>query len=183
MAGVWLWVLLMLTMSPGSPAPLDFLPLVNPMDIAIGLVLLLLLVWLRTPAENGSHWRFEFAPQAFAGTVFVWLNSMWFRTAHFWLGIPFSTEDLLGAQTVQSGLALLWSLCGLGAMVAGARGGHRTVWLAGSSLMALVVAKLFLVDLSSSGTMARVVSFMGVGLLLLVVGYFAPVPSRKNEGD
>jgi uncharacterized membrane protein len=26
--------------------------------------------------------------------------------------------------------------------------------------------------------MARVVSFLGVGVLLLVVGYFAPVPPR-----
>jgi uncharacterized membrane protein len=26
--------------------------------------------------------------------------------------------------------------------------------------------------------LARVVSFLGVGLLLLVVGYFAPVPPR-----
>ena len=42
--------------------------------------------------------------------------------------------------------------------------------------MALVVAKLFLVDLSSLGAVTRVVSFLGVGALLVVVGYFAPVP-------
>ena len=44
--------------------------------------------------------------------------------------------------------------------------------------MVIVVAKLFLVDLGNTGTLARVVSFLGVGLLLLVVGYFAPVPPR-----
>jgi uncharacterized membrane protein len=44
--------------------------------------------------------------------------------------------------------------------------------------MAVVVAKLFLVDLGNTGTLARVVSFLGVGVLLLVVGYFAPVPPR-----
>jgi uncharacterized membrane protein len=38
--------------------------------------------------------------------------------------------------------------------------------------------KLFLVDLGNTGTLARVVSFLGVGVLLLVVGYFAPVPPR-----
>ena len=44
--------------------------------------------------------------------------------------------------------------------------------------MTIVVAKLFLVDLGNTDTLARVVSFLGVGLLLLVVGYFAPVPPR-----
>ena len=44
--------------------------------------------------------------------------------------------------------------------------------------MAVVVGKLFLVDLGNTDTLARVVSFLGVGLLFLVVGYFAPVPPR-----
>jgi uncharacterized membrane protein len=44
--------------------------------------------------------------------------------------------------------------------------------------MTVVVVKLFFVDLGNTDTLARVVSFLGVGLLLLVVGYFAPVPPR-----
>src|SRR5688500_19099230 len=43
-----------------------------------------------------------------------------------------------------------------------------------------ILAKLFLVDLGNTATIARVVSFLGVGLLLLVVGYFAPVPPRAE---
>ena len=54
------------------------------------------------------------------------------------------------------------------------------MWLAGAALMTIVVAKLFLVDLGNSDTLARVVSFLGVGLLFLVVGYFAPVPPRSD---
>jgi uncharacterized membrane protein len=46
--------------------------------------------------------------------------------------------------------------------------------------MGLVVIKLFLVDLGNSGTIERIVSFIGIGVLLLVVGYFAPVPPRKE---
>ncbi len=42
--------------------------------------------------------------------------------------------------------------------------------------MAIVVAKLFFVDLSNVGGIERIVSFIGVGLLMLVVGYFSPVP-------
>ncbi len=46
--------------------------------------------------------------------------------------------------------------------------------------MALVVVKLFLVDLGNTETVARIVSFIGVGALLLVVGYFAPAPPRAT---
>jgi uncharacterized membrane protein len=65
-------------------------------------------------------------------------------------------------------------------MVVGARSRARAVWLAGAALMTVVVVKLFLVDLGNTATLARVVSFLGVGLLLLVVGYFAPVPPRAE---
>jgi len=45
-------------------------------------------------------------------------------------------------------------------------------------LMGLVVAKLFVVDLSGIGTLERIVSFVGVGLLMLLIGYLSPVPPR-----
>jgi len=36
--------------------------------------------------------------------------------------------------------------------------------------------KLFFVDLSNVGGIERVVSFIGVGVLMLVIGYVSPVP-------
>jgi uncharacterized membrane protein len=62
-------------------------------------------------------------------------------------------------------------------------GGHlrvrREIWIAGAVLIGVVVAKLFFVELSNRGGMARIVSFIGVGILLLVVGYFAPLPPKR----
>jgi uncharacterized membrane protein len=49
----------------------------------------------------------------------------------------------------------------------------------GAGLMGVVVAKLFLIDLSGIGTVERIVSFIGVGLLMLLVGYLSPVPPRE----
>lgn len=64
-------------------------------------------------------------------------------------------------------------------------GGHlrhrREVWLVGAVLIGVVVAKLFLVELSNRGGLERIVSFIGVGGLLLVVGYFAPLPPKRSE--
>jgi len=47
--------------------------------------------------------------------------------------------------------------------------------------MGLVVAKLFLLDLSQHGSVERIASFIGAGLMLLVMGYFAPLPPVKKE--
>jgi len=55
------------------------------------------------------------------------------------------------------------------------------LWISGASLLALVVVKLVLVDLSGRGTLERIVSFIGTGVLLLVVGYFAPIPPDAGK--
>lgn len=59
------------------------------------------------------------------------------------------------------------------------RQGLRGPWIGGATLLGLVVVKLFVADLSRTGTVARIVSFVGVGLLLLVIGYLAPPPSER----
>jgi uncharacterized membrane protein len=48
-------------------------------------------------------------------------------------------------------------------------------------LLAVVVAKLMLVDLSQTSAPQRIVSFVGVGLLMLLVGYVAPLPPKRAE--
>jgi uncharacterized membrane protein len=53
----------------------------------------------------------------------------------------------------------------------------------GAVLIGLVVTKLFFVELGNQGGLERIVSFIGVGVLLLVIGYFAPLPPRKPASD
>ena len=45
--------------------------------------------------------------------------------------------------------------------------------------LAVVIGKLLLIDLSHIGTVPRIVSFLGVGTLMLVVGYFSPLPPKQ----
>jgi uncharacterized membrane protein len=103
------------------------------------------------------------------------------RTVHHWAGVPFDLERLAESNVLQASLSIVWGSTALLGMIVGARTGRRSVWLAGSILMAVVVAKLFIVELGNTGTVTRVVSFLGVGVLLLVVGYFAPVPPRNPD--
>jgi uncharacterized membrane protein len=66
-------------------------------------------------------------------------------------------------------------------MIVANRRGYRIAWLAGAGLLGIVVAKLFAVDLSQAGGVERIVSFIGVGVLLLVIGYAAPGPPRGES--
>jgi uncharacterized membrane protein len=102
------------------------------------------------------------------------------RTVHHWLGVAFELDLLASSTQLQAALSIVWGTTALAAMLIGARSARRVVWLAGAVLMTVVVAKLFLVELGNAGTVGRVVSFLGVGVLLLVVGYFAPVPPRPE---
>ena len=79
---------------------------------------------------------------------------------------------------VQSSLSIVWSVIAIGLMLFANRTAIRWVWIAGAGLMAVVIGKLFLVELAAHGSVERIVSFIGVGLLLLLVGYFAPLPPR-----
>ena len=84
----------------------------------------------------------------------------------------------------QLGLAILWSALALGLMLFAHRRALRYSWLAGAGLLGVVVVKLLLVDMSNAQGWERIVTFIGVGLLMLVVGYFVPLPPRSAEdGD
>ena len=76
---------------------------------------------------------------------------------------------------------MVWSLVACAIMLVANRRGRRGLWMVGAGLIAVVVAKLFLVELLHAGTVERIVSFMVVGILLLVLGYFAPVPPKKTQ--
>jgi len=106
---------------------------------------------------------------------------MWLRLAHHAWGVDFDVLDMTQSRLVQAGVAILWGVTGLSCMILGARKHIRNIWIAGAVVMAAVVVKLFMFDLANTGTVERIVSFMSVGILLLVVGYFAPVPPAESE--
>ncbi len=101
------------------------------------------------------------------------------RGVHHIADVPWMDRALRRSDSVQSALSIYWALLAFSGMIWGARNTNRWVWLAGTGLMGLVVLKLFVADLGNSGTVARIISFLGVGALLLVVGYFAPAPPRR----
>ena len=177
----WLW--LANIASDGSADPLPYLPLLNPLELGMLLVLLAIYTWLRSglPQLGLAAYGERIAQTVAGASLFVVLTASVFRAAHHWGGVPYELDALLDSMLVQAGLSIVWTLIALPLMILGHLRGRRELWLLGAALIAVVVAKLFFVELGNRGGLERIVSFIGVGVLLLVVGYFAPLPPRKTE--
>lgn len=178
----WFW--LANIASDGTAEPLPYVPLINPLELGLLFALFGVYVWSRS-AVTQLVIRKEYADNATqviaGGSLFVFFTALVMRTAHHWGGVPYALDLLLGSMLVQAGLSIVWTLMALSLMIGGHLRHRREVWLIGAALIALVVAKLFFVELSNRGGLARIVSFIGVGVLLLVVGYFAPLPPKRAE--
>ena len=95
--------------------------------------------------------------------------------------MEFSLDGAFHDPIFQAVLALFWGVTGIAAVLLGNKKGWRLLWLAGMSLMLLDIAKLFFIDLTRMETIWRIVSFMGVGLLLILVGGYAPLPTARKK--
>ena len=180
-AGLLLWTLLANIVSNGSARPLPHVPLLNPLDLGVGVALFASWAWFGSaPARAGIAARPQLAPALLGLAGFVWLNAMLVRAFHHWGGVPFRFDAWTDSLAVQTGITLLWTVTALVLMWLSARRSQRAPWVTGAVLLGAVVLKLLLVDLSGSGTVTRIVSFIGVGVLMLVIGYVAPLPSKEK---
>jgi uncharacterized membrane protein len=178
----WFW--LANIVSDGTAEPLPYVPLINPLELGLLFALFGVYVWSRTAVTQLAI-RKDYAmhvTQRVAGvSLFVFFTALVMRTSHHWGGVPFELDALLESMLVQAGLSIVWTLMALSLMIGGHLRHRREVWLIGAALIGVVVAKLFFVELSNRGGLARIVSFIGVGVLLLVVGYFAPLPPKRAD--
>jgi uncharacterized membrane protein len=168
--GVWFCAVNVL--SPGTATPLPFVPLANPLDVTLLATLAALFSWVRRFARPGESVLYGW----FGAAVFLLVNAIVFRTVHHWADVPWRWSALVGSKPLQAALTLAWTATALPLMVAAGRRGIRALWMVGGALLAVVVAKLFLIDLAALSGLPRVVAFLGVGVLLLVIGYVAPLP-------
>jgi len=168
------------------PLPLNpYLPVFNPVDASLLLTVGLLALYVRRLQQYGgaSPAVARGLAYASAGVGFVALNSLWLRIVHHYWGVAWQADALFDSFVTQAGYSILWTVLALGAMWWAARRGRRPLWLAGAALLGITVAKLFLVDLSNSGGAERIISFIAVGGLMLVLGYFAPLPKAASPAS
>lgn len=180
---LWSFETDVLVASPSAPLP--YFPVVNPLDLMQAVVIIILTRFcLRLRFETfATEPDLDLRPAGFALSflTFLWLNSVLLRTVHLWSGIPYELKAMLPSTLVESALSIFWAFLALATMLIATRSRMRIVWLTGAVLLGVVVIKLFVVDLSSVGTVERIVSFVGVGLLMLVLGYFSPLPPVAEQ--
>ena len=180
LALVWL---LWANWSAPRASGLPYLPLLNPLELATAAI-----VW-QTWRWHGL-WLAEYAPderkmQAVLPSALALfaVSALVMRVWHEYDGVAWRLRDLLASFGLQANLSIVWALLAIGLMVRGNQQAARPLWFTGAGLMGVVVGKLFLVELGNSGGVARIVSFIVVGVLLLLVGWFAPMPPKGGEGD
>jgi uncharacterized membrane protein len=171
--------------SSAAATPLPYLPLLNPLELMQLLILLLLTSWLLLHRARHERILGELPPVllfALLGLLaFMLLNEVIAHTIHHGYGVPYRLESLHRSLLFQATVSVVWSVTALIITVSATRIGRRTLWIVGAALLGLVVAKLFFVDLAGSGTIARIVSFIAVGVLMLLIGYFSPMPPKQEE--
>ncbi|MDB5945238.1 MAG: hypothetical protein JWQ33_264 [Ramlibacter sp.] len=170
--------------SDGDARPLPYVPLLNPTDLSVALGLAACAMWLTRARDSGlaiparamdRRWML-----ALAGIGFVAINTVWLRIAHQYAGVAWDAGQLFTSFLVQAGYSILWTLIALVLMVGSHRRAFRAGWTIGAGLLGLTVLKLFVIDLSNRGGSERIFVFIAVGVLMLVVGYFAPLPPVRR---
>lgn len=171
----------------GDPAPLSYVPILNPIDLVTLFILLLIFTWNHHFYHQPFLYGWEI-PKGIKVALIgiygcIWLSAVVIRTAHFWGQIPYNAPTMATSSLVQACLSVLWSLYAMTVLLLSTKKGSREGWIAGAGLLAIVVIKLFLIDLAGTGTIARIVSFVAVGILMLIIGYFSPLPPSIRKED
>lgn len=109
------------------------------------------------------------------------LSSVVVRAMHHYLGTPLWGGAIWSNGDVQLSLTLLWVILAFILMTFSSRRHIRQIWFVGAALLGIVVFKLLLLDLSQSGTLTRVISFIGSGAVMLVIAYLAPLPPAQEQ--
>lgn len=174
-----LWVL---RANFAAPTAHSYLPLLNTIEIGSIAALAQFWQWQQRglPEELRSEKGRRLIQAGMALMALLVLSAGVMRCWHYYGGIHWNAQALLSSFGVQATLSIIWSLAAIACMFIANRLQRRPLWIAGAALMGVVVCKLFLVELANRGGIERIVSFIIVGLLLLFVGWFAPVPPKEK---
>jgi hypothetical protein len=123
-----------------------------------------------------------------AGALVIAWRSEQLRAAFGWvcgalglyaatLGILEASEDVGGGihtafQRGHTAVSFLWGIVGLTLLIGGLKRGGRHLQIGGFALFGMSLAKLFLYDLAFLSSVARALSFLAVGAVILVGGFF-----------
>jgi hypothetical protein len=124
---------------------------------------------------------FAYGDGAFRGARFIGslVIALAARSVHFYGGVPYGR--VFDSGVFHFCLFILWAVYGIGHIIGGSKWSWRKVWIAGAVLTVVDVAKLLILDLAGTGAVTRIISFFIAGLLLLFIGWAAPLPPPEGK--
>jgi uncharacterized membrane protein len=162
----------------GDAMPLPYVPVFNPLELVqLGVLWMLWRYGASDLNEENTRWL--------VGVLIFWLSTTIALRVTVQMLDP-SLDNLLEAffnRKGQAVLAVVWSIVGCGAMLYGHGKHNRNIWIGGAVLMVIVVAKMFLIDRHNLNQLYGIFATLAVGMLLAVVGYFAPAPPAEPSND
>ena len=162
----------------GLSAPLPFLPVLNVLALPAVAGLLALAA---SRAVAPARWR-PWISGALVALGFGSLTVEVLRAVSAWGAVPWGADALWASSAAQAALAVTWTVLALVLATAAVRRRSRALWFVGAGVLAVVVAKLFLVDLSQAQALVRIGAFITVGAIMLLIGYRAPLPPPHADG-
>lgn len=182
-AVLWYWLVTVSFAKDGAWS-LAFVPLLNPIDLVSIAGFVVLTFALKPYLLCASRaWQCASA-SVLLGTGILLISSLMLRVLTHYAGLPYWLDGAWQNGTVQASLTILWTLIALILTTLASRQSWRYIWMLGVAVLGLVIFKLIFHDLSQSQTLTRIISFIGSGLIMLVIGYFSPLPpTNKRLGD
>jgi hypothetical protein len=170
----------------GDSSPMAYLPLLNPLAFAEAVIFFSATWWsLRSARLYPDFEAWMTSRVAIAVCTVLTMAFSTVETArifHFYGGTPFTLPALWRDLVFQTTVTMLWGLWSLGMMRIGSKNAaHRRIWNIGAVLLSCNILKLIFADLAGSGRLTRVFSFLGLGVLLMVIGYLTPLPTENSK--
>ena len=162
---------------------LVYITLFNPLDILSITIFILLLMIIRPLKDSSSRALQIGIITIIILTVLMLISSIMLRSMHHYFQLPYWSIEAWKSGTVQAGLTILWVIFALVLTTVASKKALRYVWMLGVAVLALVIVKLIFLDLSHTHTITRIISFIGSGLVMLVIGYFTPLPPEKTKSN
>lgn len=177
-AFITIWLIIGNVNSTASAFPLPYIPLLNPLESMSLISVYSIWQW-----NKAARYMIDkhFAANILGGAALLMLTLIAMRIWHHYGDVPWQINSMMRSFGLQATLSVIWAVSAILLMLHANHQQLRKLWYSGAILMGIVVIKLFLIELGDSGGIARIVSFIVVGLLLLLVGYFAPIPPKEQH--
>lgn len=168
-----------------------YIPLINPLEISAIFAILMLGVWFNLCANYKTYRDSNNIKQPISNFAFwvmivfsfLWANSMILRCLSQWLNVQWTLGHLWNSKIIQATLSLIWAFAGVLLISIGHRFAQRKTWFTGMIIQLAVVIKLFLVDSMELEGLLRAAAFIIIALLMLFIGYLAPLPPKTHKTD